>query len=523
MKDIFALSNILAWRVQLIGIISLFLVIEVLLIALIRRLEKKEFNSNINLLDPLLRSLVKGMFFFCFSLILFTLQRSLQRDTTVLFLNWVFVYGLLNLGIIWVLLSFTTLIFKSKTLNQQVTGSIKKIVKISHRGINRSILIGVLVLYTRMLWRHVPLPLKSEFWVITIVITNALIMALVLFFALQKIFPLLVGHLEKKDPPSKTFLNLVKSTIGPLKILIFSLFLFMVKDFIQGNEKLISLLDLLLRLSFSIALLLFIYKLTDSILSSLSKFSESEDNSLDKTLFEMLRMITGIIFIAILAIILIKIITGKELTTLLAGLGIGGLALALAAQDTLKNFFGSIMIMTDKPFKIGERIIAEGFDGTIESIGFRSTRIRTLTGNLVIIPNDKVAQASVENIGKRLSIRRLSNITITYDTPPEKIERALEILRNILENHQGMQEDFPPRIHFNEFNSDSLNIQMIYWYFPPNYWDFLSFTEKVNIQIMKDFAAVGIEFAFPTQTTYLEQADGKSIKLSIEGNPLGNE
>ena len=175
------------------------------------------------------------------------------------------------------------------------------------------------------------------------------------------------------------------------------------------------------------------------------------------------------------------------MSALLAGLGIGGLAVALASQDTLKNFFGSIMIMLDKPFNVGQRVLVAGYDGVVETIGFRSTRVRTLTGHLVTVPNEKMANSSIENVGRRPSIRRRSNITITYDTPPEKVEKAVSIIRGILENHEGMQEDFPPRVFFNEFNDASLNILMMYWYHPPDYWNFVAFSEKVNFQIFQAF------------------------------------
>jgi MscS family membrane protein len=161
----------------------------------------------------------------------------------------------------------------------------------------------------------------------------------------------------------------------------------------------------------------------------------------------------------------------------------------------------------------------EGYDGTIEAIGFRSSRIRTLTGHQVVIPNDKMAAASIENVGRRPHIRRLTNITVTYSTSPEKMERALEIIRGILENHEGMPEDLPPRVHFSEFNPDSLNILVLYWYAPPDYWKFMEFSERVNLSIMKEFNSEGIEFAFPTTTTYLEQPDGQALRLDLSAGP----
>ena len=117
--------------------------------------------------------------------------------------------------------------------------------------------------------------------------------------------------------------------------------------------------------------------------------------------------------------------------------------MSLAAQDSLKNLFGSITILFDRPFQVGERIVFAGHDGTIEEIGFRSTKVRTLTGHLVTIPNSNIVNDPVENIGKRPFIRRTMNVTITYDTPRDKIEQAAQIIRDILEE-EGIGEPIHP-------------------------------------------------------------------------------
>jgi MscS family membrane protein len=113
----------------------------------------------------------------------------------------------------------------------------------------------------------------------------------------------------------------------------------------------------------------------------------------------------------------------------------------------------------------------------------------------------------------------LANITITYDTPPDKVERALNIIREILDNHDGMQPDFPPRVFFNEFNDASLNIIMLYWYHPPDWAAYMAFSERVNLQIMRAFEAEGIEFAFPTTTNYLAQDQRRPLHISIASEP----
>ncbi len=249
--------------------------------------------------------------------------------------------------------------------------------------------------------------------------------------------------------------------------------------------------------------------------------------SSESTVSEMLSVLIGrTLKIAVVIIALLQMVTlliGKPLTSVLAGLGIGGLAFALAAQDTLKNFFGSLALFSDKPFQIGERVIIDGHDGPVEDVGLRSTRIRTLDGHLVTIPNGELARMSVQNIGKRPYIRRLFNIGITYDTPPEKIERALEIIKDILKDHEGVNPEFPPRVFFNEFNNDSLNILVIYWYHPPEYWNFLKFSEKVNLEILNRFNYEGIDFAFPTQTLYLAGDEKHPLDIDLSRDEQNNK
>jgi len=194
---------------------------------------------------------------------------------------------------------------------------------------------------------------------------------------------------------------------------------------------------------------------------------------------------------------------GIPLTTLLAGAGVGGLAVALAAQDTLRSLFGSVTILLDKPYRVGERVLVKGYDGVVEEIGLRSTKLRLLTGHQAAIPNEEMARSDIENIGRRPHIRRTENIALPFDLPPQKVERALEIVREQLKDHEGMQADWPPRVYFNEFNRDSVNLRIIYWYHPAEYWQFLTFSERLNLNIMREFEAEGIPFALPSTKTFM--------------------
>lgn len=199
---------------------------------------------------------------------------------------------------------------------------------------------------------------------------------------------------------------------------------------------------------------------------------------------------------------------GIPLTTLLAGAGVGGLTVALAAQDTLRNLFGSLMILLDKPFRVGERIVVKGYDGVVQEIGLRSTKLRLLTGHEATIPNDELARSDVENVGRRLHIRRVTSLALPIDLSPEKCEEAVGIVRDLLANHEGFDEAYPPRVYLNEFNRDSLNLRFFIWYHPPDYWDFMAYSERLNLDIKRKFAEAGIPFALPTaKTIFAQQSD----------------
>ena len=264
----------------------------------------------------------------------------------------------------------------------------------------------------------------------------------------------------------------------------------------------------------TIAVFWFLLRLIEFIDIRLKKWAADTESSVDDMLVPMVGKTLRVFIVLIAAIIIIQSLTGMKIGPLLASLGIGGLAVALAAKESIANFFGTLTILFDKPFKVGERIVIDGNDGIVESVGFRSTRIRMLTGHLLTIPNEKVISSPLENIGKRPFIRWLANIGVTYDTPPEMVEKAVTIIREILENHEGMNKELPPRVFFNGFNDYSLNITAIAWYHPPNYWDYQAWLQRTCLEIMKRFEGEGIEFAFPTRTIYL--AGDKKRKLKLE-------
>jgi len=232
---------------------------------------------------------------------------------------------------------------------------------------------------------------------------------------------------------------------------------------------------------------------------------------------QLIRIICRVLTLAAAVIVFLEggRYLGIPLTTLLASAGVGGLAVALAAQDTLKSLFGSVMILLDKPYRVGERVIVGEYDGIVEDIGLRSTKVRLLTGHMASIPNEEMARSRIENVGRRPHIRRIADVHIPLDTPRAKVVKALELIRKALDNHEGMEPDFPPRVFFTEFNPDSFNIRIIYWYHPPKYWDFLAFSERLNLEIFRAFEEQGIGFSLPSRITYTT-GDGEPQSLEVK-------
>jgi len=189
----------------------------------------------------------------------------------------------------------------------------------------------------------------------------------------------------------------------------------------------------------------------------------------------------------------------------LAGLSIGGLALGLAAQDTVANLFGAVAIFLDKPFNIGDRIKVLAVDGTVESIGLRSTRVRNLDGHHVTIPNKTMGNEIITNITRRPGIKTEMNIGLTYDTPVEKVQRATLILREVFGAHPRTSDLI---ISFNRFADSALNILVVHSWNGADAKAHFADMQELNLKIKERFDTEKIEFAFPSQTIYLKPQSG---------------
>jgi MscS family membrane protein len=233
-----------------------------------------------------------------------------------------------------------------------------------------------------------------------------------------------------------------------------------------------------------------------AVLAPLAAKTESD---LDDQLIPIARK-GGRSAIWILGVIVALNNAGYDVAALIAGLGIGGLALAMAAKDTVSNFFGGFTIFTDQPFTLGDRIVISGIDGTVSEIGIRSTRIKKLDGREVTIPNSRFADSPVENVSREPWRKVSLALGLTYDTTPADMRRAMEVLVEIAEAQGDDLVQDKTLVGFSGFGDFSMNLSFIYYITPGA--DILGTQTAMNLAILDRFNAEGLEFAFPTQTIY---------------------
>ena len=352
----------------------------------------------------------------------------------------------------------------------------------------------------------------------------ALTTIIILSFLLGKILKFFFNRIAPKMEASGRILANVsfKSAANSITFLIFSIGLTIGFRFLIIPEGVEGLINTTLEVLVILAIGHFVYRQIDVLDTWLRRFAK-DDAAIDDMLIPIIGKSLRVVVVILVILQSAQALSDQPITSILAGIGIGGLALGLAAQDTIRNFFGSLMIFADKPFNVGELISLNDKLGTVQEVGVRTTKVKTLDGHLLTVPNGVLANTTIHNIGKRQFIRRVFSVTITYDTPPDRVDRAIEILKEILDNHEGMNEDFPPRVFFDDLNADSLNLICFYWYHPPDYWSYMSFTEKVNREIFRRFNEEGIDFAFPTQTIHLAGDKDRPVDFGIRNLDKANQ
>jgi len=325
----------------------------------------------------------------------------------------------------------------------------------------------------------------------------------VVFWLLNAIISPLVRRLTRfKRFPSLIDIGIVRQITRIISVLIV---VYLIRTFLPVLQLPIKTAEytvLTIRIVNIILIVWLLFKILEVGMRYFERFTEKTDSKLDEQLLPILRRTLEAI-IVVGGFIQVLRVLDVNITALIAGISIGGLALALAAQDTLKNLFGSLTIFLDKPFQIGDWISFSGVDGTVEEVGVRSTRVRTFYNSLVYVPNGKLADMVVDNYGLRVYRRFSTKLTIAYGTPTPLISKFVEGLRQIVERHPNTRKDYY-HIYLNELGSHSYDILFYVFFAVPSWAEELRARHEVLMAAIDLAHELGVQFAFPTQTLHVE-------------------
>lgn len=261
------------------------------------------------------------------------------------------------------------------------------------------------------------------------------------------------------------------------------------------------------------------YRLVDIVSALLEARAARTHNKFDDLLVPLVRKSLKV-FIAAFGLVFVADTLDVEISSLLAGLGLGGLAVALAAQDAVKNLFGSLMILVDRPFSVGDWVVVGDHEGIIEDVGFRSIRIRTFYNSLVTLPNSNLISSSVDNYGARRVRRWSTKLGIAYDTPPATIEAFCEGIRELIRQHPATWKD-SFQVWFNSFGESALEVLLYVFFEVPDWGAELAARHRLGLDILRLGEALGVEFAFPTRTVWLHSAERGAAKGADAGSEDG--
>lgn len=343
--------------------------------------------------------------------------------------------------------------------------------------------------------------LRTEFLNNTILDYLIGLIALIVFLIIFKIFQSIVLHKLKnlaektKTDIDDTLIKIVKSLKpGFYVFLSFWLALF----FLNINEIGQKIIDAILLFWITYQVIIGMQIFIDYVIEK--KFIKNKDKS-TKTAASYLSMLSkGALWV--IGIILVLGNLGVDVTSLIAGLGIGGIALALALQNILGDLFASLAIFFDKPFEIGDYIVAEPHSGTVEKIGIRSTRIRSLDGEEIVISNQELTSARLQNYKTIKKRRALVTVGVTYDTVQSKLRLIPKLLKEAVETTNMTEFE---RANFTLFGDSALNFELVFYVKSTEYLKFVKTQEKILLKIKQTFEKEKIEMAFPTQTVYIQK------------------
>lgn len=220
----------------------------------------------------------------------------------------------------------------------------------------------------------------------------------------------------------------------------------------------------------------------------------------------------------VLFIIAVQFVFGKPVTALITGLGVGGIALALAVQNILGDLLAAVAIVFDRPFDVGDTIAVDNLIGTVEQIGLKTTRLRSLTGEQLVIGNGELLKSRLRNYKRMFERRALFTLDVSYDTPPDVVEAIPPMIRAIIERQSPVRFD---RSHFTTFAESALRIETVYFILDPEYGRYMAIQQAVNLEILREFNARGIRFAFPTRTMIPAEGGGDSRKMGSSRESAG--
>jgi len=259
------------------------------------------------------------------------------------------------------------------------------------------------------------------------------------------------------------------------------------------------------------------YRVVDVVAAVLERRAARTASRFDDLLVPLLRKSLKVFVVAV-GLVLVASNLRIDVTSLLASLGLGGLAVALAAKDTLSNLFGSLTVILDRPFQVGDWVVIGNVEGTVEELGFRSTRIRTFYNSLVTLPNTNLIAASVDNLGARAYRRWKTTLGIAYDTPGERVDAFCEGIRELIRRHPYTRKDYF-HVVLNDFGESSLNILLYMFFRTPDWATELRERHRLGVDILRLAKDLGVEFAFPTRTLYLRQEEWSAPTPAGEDYP----
>ncbi len=331
-----------------------------------------------------------------------------------------------------------------------------------------------------------------------------------LFLILRHLFTTIITvSLQELAKKTSTYYDnkIISALKGPLSFafIIVGVHLFFLLIF-KETETIKNILNTLVVYTVFWAILSVTEALRELIYSATGKFNKDLSKEIGNFILAILKiLIAGVGLGAMLQV------WGINVTALVASLGIGGLAFALAAKDTAANLFGSFSLLADKSIRIGEWIKVNGVEGTVEAIGMRTTKIRSFQKSLITVPNHIVANNPIENFSRR-GIRRIKmHIGLTYSTRSDQIKKIMAEIKEMLKQHEGISQNDSLMVNFDTFGDSSLNIFIYTFTKTANWATYLDIREDINLKIMKIVEDNGSSFAFPSQSIYVEQMPSENV------------